>query len=323
MSTPRFVLAVSMATMALTGTAIAKDGAGGRPLYASLPEGQSADTFALSRPKTIPAAEHAKGFHVEHPRHHYGKGSRGDSLPDYVAIYPSKAAADADHHHEDDLPTGQDAACLMTGTREGHRIEWHQSLQNYVNLTARIDHVPADELIQPVRSELLVSQPDGRAELQIRRAWIDPRTAGSRLISEETIPLRLVRTTMGLDIFAYRGDDSVTFITKLRAPRKEHQFISGMNVTTANGMTGSSTPRCHATVTLRVAPRVAEAAVFNGHAILPALPRARKKSKRDDRREFRVRPIALAFSTSWTSSDDAPVLSVSAGWAGRETTRQF
>lgn len=314
----------ALVAMVAVPTAAAKDTASKRPSYDALPEGEIQAMAQHERPGAIPATEKAEGFHVEHPRHQPYIGDPGpQGPPDYASIYPTQAAADADYEgHHDQTREGEDAACLMTGHFGGTRnVDWNLSLQSYVNMTARMDHVPPEEIVQPVRSERVVRKPNGHAELTVRHAWIDPRTTGARLISSQTIPMRLVKSTMGLDVFAYRADGTVTFVAHRKASRPEHRFITGLAASTADGMMSHSTAECHASVTLRVAPRVAEAAVFDTEAVLPALEKNREAAA--DRREFRVRPMTLGISTSWTSSDAAPVLSIYSGWAGRERTQLF
>ena len=183
--------------------------------------------------------------------------------------------------------------------------------------------------------------------LEMTDAWIDPGTRGARMITQKTMPLTLVaKSAWGVRVYASRDDATATKkVQFVLVPDDRNRKVStelfGVRSGEGNGMVQSacghlrlgmpisdegSTARLRTTVMLEEDPSPPK--VEEETPVKPSPVRSKGRSRRklrvppSDIRESKVRDLVTQVSISKTSRDPEPVISVSFGWDGRETTAQ-
>ncbi len=189
--------------------------------------------------------------------------------------------------------------------------------------------------VHAVRAERFVDGQDGRASLEIADAWFDVRTRGVRLIDRATLPLaRLFTGPNGLEVYAARDGDAVQVVLHARDHASDDAAVAdalrsrlrNLSVTLPD-RNGASSDCGHARITLRAPAGGGQMATLQSQAFLPALAGAAGEVPEGETEEargarlvaaMRQRPFRLSVSTTATSADKTPVLSVALGWSGRE-----
>lgn len=182
--------------------------------------------------------------------------------------------------------------------------------------------------------------------LEMTDAWVDPVTRGARVIAQKSMPLSLVaKSSFGVRVYASRDDAAATKkVQFVLVPDDRNRAVTtqlfGVRNASDGGMVQSgcghlrigmpiddegSTARLRTTVLIEEAP----AAEKGGADEVVAVPRFKGRfGKRRMRtappqvRESKVRDLVTQVSLSRTSRDPEPVISVSFGWDGRESTAQ-
>jgi hypothetical protein len=189
--------------------------------------------------------------------------------------------------------------------------------------------------VHAVRAERFVSGQDGHASLEIADAWFDVRTRGVRVIDRATLPLaRLFTGPNGLEVYAARDGDAVQLV--LHAPDHPSDDAAVADALrsrlrnlsfTLPDRNGASSDCGHARITLRAPAGGGQMATLQSQAFLPVLAGAAGEAPEGETEEargarlvaaMRQRPFRLSVSTTATSADKTPVLSVALGWSGRE-----
>jgi len=191
-------------------------------------------------------------------------------------------------------------------------------------------------------------QEEKKARVEIVDAWVDPVTHGVRLIAKKTIPLeRIGSAWRGVRLYAARGEKVVHVVARrdrpkeanVERPTKSLEFRLQNALRQPLRIEKPSGEQDHtqcgfAHVQLKAEPGAAETAMFETNTVfVERVEPARETDKGEEERRaqfpflrgmdedgpaLRVRPFRATVSSTWSSKDTAPVLSVSFGWAGRE-----
>lgn len=196
--------------------------------------------------------------------------------------------------------------------------------------------------------EKLVVTEDKKARLETVDAWVDPVTHGARLIGRAAIPLeRIGSAHHGVKLYAARGDKVVHVVARRDRPKEmnavdqptkqaEFRMMNAMRqqMVVHNAAGEQDSTQCSfGHVVLRAQQGSAETAMFETNTVFLDPPEPKSEKEKADEDMFgmgsfgrtqdngpgiRVRPFRATVSSTWSSRDTAPVISVSFGWAGRE-----
>ena len=333
-------LAVAAAT---PDAALAGEGSANRPKISSLPDARLSSMTPTRAPAGVAATEKLAGFHVANPPGaNYGKGGQRAG---YVMLFPSKAAEEATFGRgAGGLPPAPDGTCfaLSHGEPGPRGLFSNSSTMSVLTVPTNRDHYGA---VRAVRSERLVPGASGRATLEITDAWLDPVTRGVRLARRASVSLVQVASGIGgLDVYAARdGQQAVELVVRtMTADLRRGQ--PGMTMTIIGDNVVNNSNCGHARVRLKLEKGAADMVTMNGELMLPSAdePKPPPAPAADAAeqpgvlarvfgstpgqtlrmRDIRLRQVRVSGSTTWTSRDPEPVLSVSFGWQGRERTMQ-
>ena len=245
---------------------------------------------------------------------------------------------------------------MFTGGDSASPSEWSVSLEPAVNIQPQFRETnsakgePKREFVVTAVHQERFVEAGGKASIEMTDVWVDPTTRGARLIGKASLPLTKMTTSPGgLTIYAARAGASVEFVVKKTvAPKAERRPPTStkdfrtmrlqrmpLMVSMPNGTSDAS--QCSfARVALRAITGVAEMASVETPVIfetptaavappvapkdspLGALLGSAKEPTNEEGPEFRIRPLKISLSSTWTSKDKEPVISVSLGWAGHE-----
>jgi hypothetical protein len=207
---------------------------------------------------------------------------------------------------------------------------------------------PPAKLPSPTQGEIEVTavhqerfvQDGAKARIEMTDVWVDPVTHGVRLIGRSTMPLtRLAAAPNGLAIWAARSDAQVHLVARREKPielpdhppttPREFRLVSltrsPLFLQTTTGERDAS--QCaFARMSLKAQKGSAEMAWFETQAVFVDPPDKKKPDvddtsagpAKEEEPGLRVRPLRATVSSTWSSKDKEPVLSVSFGWTGRE-----
>jgi hypothetical protein len=184
-------------------------------------------------------------------------------------------------------------------------------------------------------------QEDKKARVEIVDAWVDPVTHGVRLIGKSTMPLeRIGSAWRGVRLYAARGDKVIHVVARRDKPKElttdqppsksvDFRLMSAMRQPLTVEMPSGeheSTQCGFAHVSLKAQQGAAETAMFETNTVFidPVEPKVETEDEpaprfnREEGPTLRVRPFRATVSSTWSSKDTAPVISVSFGWSGRE-----
>lgn len=186
------------------------------------------------------------------------------------------------------------------------------------------------------------SQQDKKATIESIDAWVDPNTKGVKLITRQTMTLERIGSAFnGIRLYAAKGDKVLHVVARREKPKNTTNPPSSardfrmINATSQPLMVelpdgGTDATQCgFAHLTLKAAAGSAEIASFETNALFidPATekreePKAEDSFGRfgmdDDGTTMRARPFRATVSSTWSSKDKEPQISVSFGWVGRE-----
>lgn len=291
-----------------------------RIAFASLPVG-ALSTPPETAPARIGAQEHAEGFVV----------MAGPPTSQMVVVAGGKAKGATSGFDFTKFPHD---ACYSNLTRgrgmfgENAPAQWPEDLEAPALLqTSAVGGVPK---VQAMHAERLIITGD-RAVLETRDAWVDPLTRGARLVKKTDLPMRRVASLVGdVSVFATRSDGRVHFV--VHAPKRGQSggWGAGLLAERSDGESANSQQCDHLRVGLSAAKGDADSATVQLQVVLAddasQTPQALKLQAMANApvriRELRVREMAVHLSSSWLSKDEAPVLSVVAGWRSRERREQ-
>lgn len=191
-------------------------------------------------------------------------------------------------------------------------------------------------------------QEDKKARIEIVDAWVDPVTHGVRQIARASLPLERIGSAWhGIRLYAARSNKQLHVVARRDKPKEanvtdrpsktiEFRMLSATRQPlTVEMPTGEmdSTQCGFSHVVLRAEPGAAETAMWESNTVFlepPAKSEAApadndagmkfpfRRRPEEDMPTIRVRPFRATVSSTWSSHDKEPVISVSFGWAGRE-----
>ncbi len=214
----------------------------------------------------------------------------------------------------------------------------------------RMNDMPRKFEVTAMHQERFVDLGAGKAQLEMMDAWVDPATRGVRPIGKATLALQKVADAPGgFAIYAAKERTHVQLVVRrVKEADKDDgggstsRSIAQMRMMQMRRMPlmieGSSGARdassCgFARVALHAEQGVGEMAKLETSVVttMPAEEQPEKKesplqallgvgdSTQDlTQPELHMRPISINMSTSWTSRDKEPVVSITFGWAGRD-----
>lgn len=144
--------------------------------------------------------------------------------------------------------------------------------------------------IAAVHSERLVRDAAG-VRIEMVDAWVDPVTKGVRKIGAATLPLKLVTSTRGLEVYAARDDRDngkqkivqYVVVPPTDVPNSEHETLVAMH---QGGRSTTSSSCSHLRVALYADDKSAESVILRATL---RLPRSRDEGTRRRRRRRRRR----------------------------------
>lgn len=319
------------------------------PAYADLPSGHPTAPPETKPPSSIPASEKLPGFLVAPPQFpkRFNRGKKGGAPPpppSYVFVVGStehaKRIAEGDFS---DRHTTESDACFTQARRfdgaprkrmpaldeeDGEETtetppipDWNEGLGGTATVQLKTENNPNGG-VTAVHSERLVRDGDS-VRLEIVDAWVDPVTKGVRKIGASTLPLKLVGSSRGLEVYAARdareGVKAVQFVV---VPPKEQPGGGGpesLVATHHDGRNASSSSCSHLRLAIAADDGAAESVVLKATLRLP--DRGDSERSEEEEKTARVREAAIHLGVSKTKRDRAPVVSLTFGWSGRETTQ--
>lgn len=330
------------------------------PKYADLPKGSlTSPPDDAKKPAAIPAKEKVDGFNVGAQKFDAKVPMGARHVTVFGTAAQAEALSKGEFGGEDDgsicfseanrgggMSFDEDADDEST---QPQQRDWDSSQQSQVHLWLKTKDNPSGG-IMAVHSEKVVEK-DGAVSLETADAWVDPATKGARLIAKSSLPMKLMGTAMnGFKVFAARDERAgakkrVQFVF-MRGENQHAQIRNqGMMAILSDGM-GSMGSGCrHLRVSLPVEEKGGESAVISATIELPsANPDDKKKDEAKDEakkakpgkfrgfrgrslgggeeKEIRVRELQSTISVSKSTRDKEPLVSVSFGWATRETTQR-
>jgi len=199
--------------------------------------------------------------------------------------------------------------------------------------------------VTAVHQEHFVDLGSGKAQLEMVDAWVDPTTKGVRQIGKATLELKRVTDAPGgFAIYAARERTHVQLVIRrvkdaevsgagsVADMRRARMMRMPLMIEASSGAHDASS--CgFARVALHAEQGVGEMAKLETQvvSVVPAEEQPEKKesplaallgggdSMQDlSQPELHMRPMTINMSTSWTSHDKEPVVSITMGWAGRD-----
>jgi hypothetical protein len=189
--------------------------------------------------------------------------------------------------------------------------------------------------VHVVHSERFAGEADGHASLEIADAWFDARTRGVRLIGRSTLPLlRVFSGPNGVDLYAARDGEALEVVVHVAEHSSDDTALADelrsrlRNVfVTLPGQASGNSDCGHLRTILRAPRGVGQMATLQSTAFLPPVdgdsgevPDGESDQARGSRlfQAMRQRPYQLTVSTTTSSADRSPIVSIALGWIGRE-----
>jgi hypothetical protein len=201
--------------------------------------------------------------------------------------------------------------------------------------------------VRAVRMEQLVLEESGKASLATTEVWVDPATAGVRLIGRQTIALvPVARGPAGVRVFAARDKEGGAIHYVLHVPRNNDPSTMhfGRSHVVMRPMGSGSSDCGHSRVTLRAAPGSGDQATVQMELLLPPTDEEKAQLAAAEAaaqspnpilgvlgtsdsmppiKEIRTRSLLVHLGASRSATDEALVPTVSFGWNGRERRMQI
>lgn len=344
---------------------------GSAPGYSELPSGHTTvPPESQAPPASIAANEKVPGFFVATPSFPNRRmpktaklAKRGAPAPTYVVVVGTaerkqKVESGEFNGSRSDDETGPCFSQARSFSGGPHRRppeaegddqggaggptpirDWNEGLSGTATINVKTEHDPNAGVIA-VHRERLVTDATG-TRLEIDDAWVDPATKGVRKLASTTLPLKLVQSSRGLEVWAAReeradGTKLVQFV--IIGPRDLPNGREALSTTHGDGRNTSSSSCSHLRVAMSATDGDSDSAILRTTLRLPDVerkddaPRAvRREAKEEDgedredeveeERRARVREAAIQLGVSKTTRDKEPILSVTFGWSGRETSQ--
>lgn len=323
------------------------------PGYADLPGGHATAPPESAPPNSIPAHEKVPGFFVATPsfpnrfKGSVKRGAKPSAGPSYVMVV---ATADRAKRVESgnfgDSREDEGGPCFS----QEHNIErsfskrsappvpdsddeddddsakpaipdWSEGLSGSAAISVKTENNP-NAGVTAVHSERFVND-GGSARIEIVDAWVDPATKGVRKIASSALPLKLLGSARGLEVYAAREErektNAVHFVVvpSSDTPNGRAESLVAM---LGDGRNMTSSSCSHLRFALAAGTGAADSALLRTTLRLPDRE-AGERSDADGEKRARVREAAVQLGISQTKRDAQPILSLTFGWAGRETTQ--
>ncbi len=180
---------------------------------------------------------------------------------------------------------------------------------------------------------------NGTPTLEMTDAWADPATRGARVFAQKSVPLALVATSaFGVRVFAVRDDHAKEKVVQFVVVPDATQRGDGQSSMIGMASDGQTTARSqcgHLRIALPVTDEGASAKLFVSVIVGEAKSdpkvtvsgaselRSKRRRHREGEGIPKFRALSTQVSVSKTSRDPEPVVSVSFGWAARESTERL
>jgi len=300
------------------------------PRYGQLPVG--APTFAPKKapPASVPRGA-VPGIFVEVP-----EGGNTDVIEVRGAASDANRPATTEDERSCFAEMGKSSLEMVRrdGLAEG---EWGQvGLSSVVPVYRRSKDFP-DGGVSAIHMERF-DEKNGAGVLQIVDAWVDPATRGARVFAQKTVPLALVgATAYGVRVFAMRDDRSTEKLVQfVLVPDAKHRADNAVMLGVPGDARTVARSQCgHLRIGVPVTDEGASAQLFTSLVVSDTKPDSaasaaapsehlakRRKRAADDTQERKFRTLTAQVSVSKTSRDPEPVVSVSFGWAERESSQR-
>jgi hypothetical protein len=222
---------------------------------------------------------------------------------------------------------GDDGGPWQSFAETRNQIEWRASSPK-----ASADEKKMNPRVHAAHVERFSKAADGKATLDWADAWVDPVTAGAKSIAKGSMSLTKVATgPSGLEVFAAKENGWVHFVVRTGDVKEEDAgFLRSMarqiQATLPDDFSGMSTDCGFMRVSLPAGTKANQMATFETEAVLPPVKKAgadttdasditaRMRALRDIRR----RQLLVNVSSTQSSADKEPVVSVAFGWGGKE-----
>ena len=314
-----------LGSVATTGLASAE---APTPRYAQLPSGSPTSVPRKAPPRSIPRGATTPGLF-------FGKPMAGNPEVVYVtgiASQPTDRAVTAEETRTCFAERAGDARANGDGDNVP---DWTDTgLAAEIQLYRRSKDFPEGG-VSAVHLERF-EEKNGTPTLEMVDAWADPATRSARVIAQKTLPLALVATSaFGLRVFAVRDDHATDKLVQfVLVPDEAHRLDgeSSMLGMASDGRTIARSQCGHLRMALPVTDEGASAQLLANVIVGETQPvpkdaisgasELRSKRRRlgdDGTRKFRA--LSTQVSVSRTSRDPEPVVSVSFGWAARESSQ--
>jgi len=212
----------------------------------------------------------------------------------------------------------------------------------------KVTDIPRKFEVTAVHQERFVDLGGGKAQLEMVDAWVDATTKGARQIAKGTLELKKVSDAPGgFAIYAARerthvqlvvrrvkddGKDATGTTGSVAEMRRARMMRMPLMIEASSGSHDASS--CgFARVALHAEQGVGEMAKLET-SVVTVVPAEEQPEKKESplqallgggdnmqdlsQPELHMRPISINMSTSWTSHDKDPVVSITLGWSGRD-----
>lgn len=304
------------------------------PRYGQLPSG--APTFVPSKraPHTVPRGATTPGLF-------FGKPMPGNANVIDVTGIASRPTDRGPTAEETETCFAEMTSEVLDSARANHAdhpTEWGDSgLSAQVQLYRRSADYPQGG-VSAVHLERF-EEKNGTPTLEMTDAWADPATRGARVFAQKSVPLALVATSaFGVRVFAVRDDHAKDKVVQFVVVPDATQRGAGQSSMIGMASDGQTTARSqcgHLRIALPVTDEGASAQLFVSVIVgetksdpkVTVSGASELRSKRRRHREGagipKFRALATQVSVSKTSRDPEPIVSVSFGWAARESTERL
>jgi hypothetical protein len=335
------------ALVALGVLAVPANASADMPGYGELPSGHATAPPDASVPASIPAREKVPGFFVATPslparrsKMAMKPGMKGPSKPSYVLVVANEErqkkiqSGELGGRDNDDNgpcfsearrftrppppdPTNEDA----DGGEEASLLDWDEGLGPQAMVQLETEDNPRGG-VTAVHRERLVTE-GSATRLEIVDVWVDPATKGVRKIGESTIPLKMVGSSRGLSVYAARDErDKVKAVQFVIVPPNDlpNGRSEGLVAVRGDGRNTTSSSCSHLRVAMNAADGAADSALLKATLRLPEHGDGERTEENGEKR-VRLREAAIQLGLSKAKRDREPIVSVTFGWAGRETSQ--
>jgi hypothetical protein len=286
-------------------------------------------------PAAIPGGQHAPGVWLARAKWQRSPGMF------FAGVLGSEKSARAFADGTGD--PGDDGECITSSSMNFNGTDeersWSSVMQSQLNVNWEVPKAgegSGSPRVVAVHVERLVPGAGGAATLEYMDAWVDPVTLGSRAIGKGSVPLVRVATgPTGVAVYAGRDAGQVHFVVQGGAPPWDAASAEGASLRAVTRQLAAELPPSLGAgqsdcgfmrVTLDAASHEAEMATISAEVLLPsvdAVGSALPSQTSGRPRTVRRRTLLAHLSSSQSSADPEPLLSVALGWGSREDEMRF